>query len=80
MKKKKNLFNNFWFGVVLTFSILSVVWCFEYADNFRSYDSTGTEVFMIALPLIVVWFRLRAEELKVERLKKKIIMLRQNHL
>ena len=70
MKKKKNLFNNFWFGVVLTFSILSVVWCFEYADTFRGYNSTGTEVFTIALPLTLVWLKLRDMGRKIENLKQ----------
>lgn len=61
--------NNLWFGVILTLSILAVIWCFNYADNFRGYNSTGGEVFMIALPLTLVWFKLRAMGQKITNLK-----------
>lgn len=61
--------NNLWFGVILTLSILAVIWCFNYADNFRGYNSTGGEVFMIALPLTLVWFKLRAMGQKIMDLK-----------
>lgn len=46
--------NNFWFGVSLTLAILFVVLCFEYADNMRNYNALGSEVFTIALPLMIV--------------------------
>lgn len=49
----------FWFGVALILSILFCIWCFEYADNFRGYNSTGGEVFMLALPLMIVQNKLK---------------------
>lgn len=49
----------FWFGVALTLSILFCIWCFEYADSFRGYNSTGGEVFMLALPLMIVQNKLK---------------------
>ena len=64
------LFNNFWFGAILTLSIFMVIWCFEYADSFRSYNSTGGEVFMIALPLTLVWLKLREMGQKISKLKQ----------
>ena len=64
----KNL-NNFWFGIILTLSILAVIWCFDYADNWRGYNSTGGEVFTIARPLTLVWFKLRAMGQKIMDLK-----------
>lgn len=67
--KRMKLFNNFWFGAILTLSIFMVIWCFDYADNFRGYNSTGGEVFMIALPLTLVWFKLRAMGQKIMDLK-----------
>ena len=65
-----NKINNIWFGGLLVVSILLVVWCFEYADTFRGYNSTGTEVFTIALPLTLVWLKLRDMGRKIENLKQ----------
>ena len=62
--------NNFWFGVILILSILVVMWCFDYADNFRGYNSTGGEVFMIALPLYVVWMKISDMGQKIQKLKQ----------
>lgn len=47
--------NDFWLGALLTASIWLVLWAFGYADNFRGFDSTGAEVFTIALPVMIVW-------------------------
>ena len=66
----KNL-NNFWFGAILTLSILSVIWCFDYADNWRGYNSTGGEVFTIALPLYIVWKKLTTMGRQIEKLKRQ---------
>ena len=68
--KRMKLFNNFWFGAILTLSIFMVIWCFDYADSFRSYNSTGGEVFMIALPLTLVWLKLREMGQKISKLKQ----------
>lgn len=75
----KNL-NNFWFGVILTLSILAVIWCFDYADNWRGYNSTGGEVFMIALPLYIVWKKLTTMGQQIERLKQQNSTKRQNSM
>ena len=61
----------FWFGVILTLSILAVVWCFEYADATRGYNSTGGEVFTIALPLYIVWKKLTTMGRQIEKLKRQ---------
>ena len=61
---------NFWFGVILTLSILAVIWCFDYADTVRSYNSIGGEVFMIALPLWIVWKKFKAMGQKIEKMKQ----------
>ena len=63
--------NSFWLGVVLTLSIVFVVYCFEYADITRGYEATGGEVFMLALPLTIVWLKLRKAEQKIQRLKDR---------
>ena len=62
--------NNFWFGAILTLSIVFVVSCFSYADEVRGFNSTGTEVFMIALPLWIVWRKFKAMGQKIDKLKK----------
>jgi hypothetical protein len=62
--------NNFWFGAMLTLSIVFVVWCFGYADEVRGFNSTGTEVFTLALPLLIVWKKFKAMGQKIERLKQ----------
>ena len=61
----------FWFGVVLTFSIIATIWCFEYADTVRGYNSTGGEVFLIALPLWIVWKKFKAMGQKIEKLEQQ---------
>ena len=62
--------NIFWFGFALTLSILAVKWCFEYADSVRGYNSTGGEVFMIALPLYVVWKKISDMGRKIQNVKQ----------
>lgn len=64
-------YNGFWFGVVLALTLIFVVWCFECADATRGYNATGGEVFTIALPLIIVWLRLRRAEQKIKMLKER---------
>ena len=61
--------NSFWFGVVLTASILVVVWSFRCADILRGYDAIGGEVFTIALPVFIVWNKLSEQERERQRLK-----------
>lgn len=59
--------NKFWFGVILTISILLVVRCFEYADAVRGSNETGAEVFMIVLPLLIVFNQISKLEQKIQR-------------
>jgi hypothetical protein len=61
--------NNLWFGALLTLSILFVVWAFTYAQDFRGSNAVGGEVFTIALPLTLVWLKLRAMGQKIMDLK-----------
>ena len=65
--KKSNIFG---FGVALTLAILAVVYCFEYADAVRGYNSIGGEVFTIALPLYVVWMKISDMGQKIQKLKQ----------
>ena len=44
-----------WFGFSLAMSIILVAMCFEYADRMRGFEGTGSEVFMIALPMWLVY-------------------------
>ena len=67
---KKIKLDGFWFGVTLTISILFVVYCFQYANDFREVNSVGSEVFMIVLPLWIVWRKLQTMGQKIERLKQ----------
>ena len=63
--------SGFGFGIVLTLSILAVIMCFEYADSIRGYNATGGEVFMIALPLMLVHSKITKMAGKIERLKQQ---------
>jgi hypothetical protein len=57
--------NNFWFGFLLAASVAIIPICFMYADAHRGYDSTGGEVFMIALPFLLwKWRRWAVEQKK----------------
>ena len=49
--------NNFWFGLLLGVSVMLIPLSFLYADLERGYNATGGEVFMIALPILVMWWR-----------------------
>lgn len=70
----------FLFGVILTLSILAVVWCFEYADATRGYNAIGGEVFTIALPLWIVWKKISAMGRQMEKLKRQNNMKRLNSM
>lgn len=49
----------FWFFLALCMSMLVVVLSFMLAYTERGYLALGGEVFMLALPLIVVFLRIR---------------------
>ena len=70
--------NNFWFGLLLGVSVMLIPLSFLYADLERGYNATGGEVFMIALPILVMWWRRwsikqirAAKRLKSQRLKSQ---------
>jgi hypothetical protein len=54
--------SKFWYCVLLILSLWIAVKAFDYADYERGYDATGGEVFMIALPLSVVYWRRKTVE------------------
>ena len=64
--------NNMWFGFILALSIWLVISSFEYADAVRGYNATGTEVFMVALPLALVHEKMKAVERKIKSQRKLI--------
>lgn len=58
MKKLKFL-NDFWFGVLLVFAIMAVLYCFQYASAERIVENkVGGEVFTLALPLLIAKWKL----------------------
>lgn len=72
--------NKFWFGVILTVSVLLVVKCFEYADAVRGCDGTGSEVFMVVLPLMIVFHEISKLEQKLDRKNQCIKKMEQERL
>ena len=64
-------------GILLTLSIIVVPWAFEIADTARLYNSTGGEVFTIALPLMLAWKIVSIAERKEDWYKKKIKKLQE---
>ena len=59
--------------LALIFAIFFVAFCFKYADNVRGYNATGGEVFTIALPLLILKWRLwTVEQNKKKHSQKKI--------
>ena len=72
--------NKFWFGASLTIAILLVVKCFEYADSIRGYNSTGSEVFTIVFPLMIVFHEISKLEQKFDRKNEYIKKMEQERL
>ena len=72
--------NKFWFGAFLTIAILLVVRCFEYADAVRGYNGTGSEVFMIVLPLMIVFNQISKLEQTMQRKNEYIKKMEQERL
>ena len=72
--------NKFWFGAILTLSILLVVRCFEYADAMRGSDQMGAEVFTIVLPLLIVFNQISSLEQKIQRKNEYIQKVEQERL
>jgi hypothetical protein len=59
--------NNFWFGFLLALSISVSVFSFILADELREIPATGGEVFTIALPFLILKWRMWT----IEQGKKK---------
>lgn len=59
------------FYSALVLSILLVVWSFRHAYEFRGYDAVGGEWSVIALPVALVWWKLRTMEKQIENLKER---------
>lgn len=59
--------NNFWFGVILTLSILISCYAFQIAYVTRGGYGIGGELFTIALPLTVVFNKILMLEAKIKR-------------
>jgi F0F1-type ATP synthase assembly protein I len=66
----KNMSNRAYL-ITLALSIVLVVFCFLCADWHRGYDGLGGEVFMIALPFVLIRLRRHAiEDARAERARK----------
>ena len=74
--------SRFWCGFLLAFSIMLIPLSFAYGDLERGYDALGGEVFTIALPYLIIKWRLwTVEQIKKSRQKKqRAKMQRQNEL
>jgi hypothetical protein len=60
--------SKFWYGFFLATSLFVVVWSFVAANSFRGNGYVGGEVFMVALPLMVIqWRDWTVEQEKKER-------------
>lgn len=59
---------------VITFFLATVaaIVAFCYADRVRGYNATGSEVFILTLPVLCVTSRIELLTRRVERLKKKL--------
>lgn len=54
MKKQKFYLSDFWYGALLVISIWVICEAFSYADAFRTYNSTGSEILTLFLPILVI--------------------------
>lgn len=60
--------NRFYFGLLMGLCPWVISWAFEYADNFRGYNSLGGEMFTLLLPIfVVVWRNWTVEKIKKEK-------------
>lgn len=66
-------FNNFTFGVVITLAIILCCKCYQIAQVDRVAENViGSEVFTLALPLLLIRQKLKVEQRAKNKLKKKI--------
>lgn len=67
----------FLFGVILTVSILMCCFAFKTADNNRqNQTAVGSEVFTVALPIMLVIVALKEKERAIQKQKKKTTQLK----
>ena len=66
-------------GCLFTLSIVLIAWSFEVADAVRGYNATGSEVFMIALPLMLISRMLSMAERNEKKLKNQLKKERQQN-
>lgn len=65
--------NVFWFVFLFILSIMLIPLFFQVADLERGYNATGGEVFMIALPYLVLKWRVwTVEQTKKTRATKRL--------
>lgn len=66
--------SKFLFGLSIVFSILLVVYCYNYADSFRGFNAIGSEIFLIFIPVLLVYGYVdsieKRKERKIERVKE----------
>ena len=68
MKVLKNVL----FYVALMALILVTIWCFNYAHEFRNSNQIGSEVFVLALPLMLVEYKMNRAEQNLKSLRRRI--------
>lgn len=61
---------NLWFYLSLILSIILVIASFKYAQEFRGYDAIGGEIFMLILPMLLVYKKIAYQERIIKRLKQ----------
>ena len=70
--------NNFTFGVTITLSILLCCKCFQYAAGERpTQNIIGGEVFTLALPLLIIKWKMWTVEQEKKKQQKKLRQLMQ---
>ena len=63
--------NRFWFAIFLTVSIFVIAAVFALGDLERGYDALGGEVFVLALPFLVIRWREWSIKKALEERNKK---------
>lgn len=75
---KKIKLNDFGFGVLVTVSIFICCLCFSFATSDRNADiAIGGEIFTIALPLLIIRWKMWTVEQEKKQQQKRIAQLQQ---
>lgn len=64
--------NEFWFNILMVVAIAVCCGCFKYTAITRTTDSIGSEVFVIALPLLIMKWRSWTVELETRKKNQSI--------